>query len=471
MGEGDGVDDMDEKLISPTFTSSISPALSTSPGLWATVRHQASRQGRQLEVGNLATLGLGEAICRVATLVAFVHLARTLTPGGYGQVELTLAILLILTLVVDQGLGTFGTREVAREPRLARPYTRHIILLQLAAAVVVVGGTVLVCLVSQLDRTLKLLLIGYSVSLLGFPFHLQWLFQGLRQMRRVAAPQVLRWGLFTALVFVLVRQPNDILIIPFSEIVAVAAGAALFLLFLWKLKARRPGGRGQPSVARQLSVAGLMKESLPIGGSNLLWAMRMYLPTVLVGVMATQAVVGYFGTAHRVLMAFQTFVNVYFMNFLPLVADKMHRSPGQVVGLIRRSVILTGTVGLLAAIVVTVSSPFLVGLVFGEVYARSQSPVLLSIVVWVIPAFVLRHHARSILIAMGRQRVELTCSLAGLVGLISAGTALTARYGAAGTAWTMIGSEILAASLSWVAVKYYWSDRPRYPDETPGPLS
>ena len=450
-------------------------------GRWAAVRNVVSYQGRQLEVGNLATLGLGEVACRVATLVAFVHLARTLTPGGYGQIELSLAILMILTLVVDQGLGTFGTREVAREPRLAGSYTSRVILLQLAAAAFVLVGTVLVCSFAPLDRTLKILLIGYSASLLGFPFYLQWLFQGLRQMRRVALPQVLRWSLFTALVFVLVKEPNDILMIPLSEIIAVTAGAALFLFYLSRLGRQRSAAgsagilpaRGSQSsrlrptidiadsTSRQDACApskvSMMKESLPIGGSNLIWAMRMYLPTVLVGIMATQTTVGYFGTAHRVLMAFQTFVNVYFMNLLPLVTEKMHRSPGQVAELIRRSAILTATACLLMAAAITVSARSLIGLIFGEVYARSQSPVLLSVVIWVIPVFVLRNHARSVLIAMGRQRVEMICSLVGLIGLIGAGTVLTAFYGAAGTAWTMIGSEILATSLSWAAVKYHWN--------------
>ena len=434
-------------------TSPAIASVSAAPGIagrWAAVRDLVSHQGRQLEFGNLATLGIGEVACRVATLVAFVHLARTLTPVGYGQVELTLAILMILTLVVDQGLGTFGTREVARDPRMAGRYTSRIILLQLAVAFLVLGGTALVCLFSPLDRTLKLLLIGYGASLLAFPFHLQWLFQGLRQMRRVTLPQVVRWGLFMALVFVLVRQPKDILVIPLSEIIAVTVGAGMYVFYLSRLQRERAVGSGQ------LSTVSLVKESLPIGGSNLIWAMRMYLPTVLVGTLATQASVGYFGTAHRVLMAFQTFVNVYFVNLLPLVTEKMHRAPGQVGDLIRRSAILTGTACLLMALVVTTSARSVIGLIFGDVYARSQSPVLLSVVIWVIPIFVLRNHARSALIAMGRQRIEMICSLVGLVGLVSGGSLLTAFYGAAGAAWAMIGSEILATSLSWAAVKYHW---------------
>ncbi len=473
---------MSLKQTSPALASVAgTPAGTGIAGRWAAVRDLVSHQGRQLEFGNLATLGVGEVACRVATLVAFVHLARTLTPSGYGQIELTLAILMILTLVVDQGLGTFGTREVAREPGLAGPYTSRVICLQLGAAIIVFAGTILVYLFSPLDRTLRLLLIGYGASLLGFPFHLQWLFQGLRQMRRVALPQVLRWGLFTALVFVLVKQPSDILMIPLSEIIAVTVGAALYLFYLWRLHGQRSaaGSAGiLPAVGAQesclrctIDLAGgtsrqgtrapsntkLMKESLPIGGSNLIWAMRMYLPTVLVGTMAAQASVGYFGTAHRVLMAFQTFVNVYFVNLLPLVTEKMHRSPGHVGGLIRRSAILTGTACLLMALVVTASARSLIGLIFGEVYAASESPILLSVVIWVIPIFVLRNHARSALIAMGRQRIEMICSLVGLVGLVGAGTLATAFYGPRGTAWAMIGSEVLATSLSWAAVKYHWT--------------
>jgi len=422
---------------------------------WTAFRHQLIQQGRQLEVGNVATLGLGEMACRVATLVAFVHLARTLTPAGYGQIELTLAILMILTLVVDQGLGTFGTREVARNPGQARSWASRIIVLQLIAAGVVLIGTVLVCTFAPFDPTLKVLLVGYSASLLGFPFLLQWLFQGLRQMGKVALPQVVRWGLFTALVFVFVRDANDILVIPIFEIIAVSAGAALFLCYFSRWKRAHPAQSADASSSlpgRRL----LIKDSLPIGGSNLIWAMRMYLPTVLVGIFLAQTAVGFFGTAHRVLMAFQTLVNVYFLNFLPLLTEKMHHSPGQGGAILRRSSLLAGAACVIMALGVTAAAPSVIRLIFGEVYARSESPRLLSLVIWVIPIFVLRNHARSALLSIGRQRAEMTCALIGLTGLLAGGTLLTAFYGTTGAAWAMIGSELLATALSWAAVKHYW---------------
>jgi PST family polysaccharide transporter len=183
----------------------------------------------------------------------------------------------------------------------------------------------------------------------------------------------------------------------------------------------------------------------------------MYLPTVLVGILATEAAVGFYGTAHRVLMAVQTFVNVYFLNFLPLLTQKMHRSPEQVGEILRRSTVLAGAACLLMALVVTASARPVIGLIYGQVYAQSESPLLLSLLIWVIPIFVLRNHARSALIAMGRQRLEMTCSLLGLVALVGGGTYLTAFYGPIGAAWAMIGSELLATALSWGAVKYHWS--------------
>jgi len=478
---------MSVKQTSPAIAS-----LTTAPGIagrWAAVRHQISERSRELDIRNLATLGFGELACRVATLVAFVHLARTLTPAGYGLVELTLAVLMIVTLVVDQGLGTFGTREVARDSALAPGLTRRIILLQLTCAGVLLVATTLVSAFAAWSPTLKALFLGYALSLLAFPFQLQWLFQGLRQMSRAALPQVLRWVLFTALVFVLVRDGDDILMIPVSEIIAVTAGALLFLFYFsrsngpWErrhlactgaagiLPARDAGTNESANATSRQDACGpsagkmpalpevraLLKESLPIGGSNLIWATRLYLPTILLGILVTESAVGFFGTAHRVLMAVQTFVNVYFLNFLPLLTQKMHRSPEQVGEILRRSTILAGIACVLMAVVVTATARSVIGLIYGDVYAQSNSPLLLSLLIWVIPVFVLRNHARSALIAMGRQRLEMSCSLVGLIALVGGGSYLTMLYGATGAAWAMLGSEFLATALSWGAVKYHWS--------------
>jgi len=182
----------------------------------------------------------------------------------------------------------------------------------------------------------------------------------------------------------------------------------------------------------------------------------MYLPTVLVGILVTESAVGFFGTAHRVLMAVQTFVNVYFLNFLPLLTQTMHRSPDQVGQILRRSTILAGFACLMMALAVTAGGRAVIGLIYGNVYAQSSSPLLLSLLIWVIPIFVLRNHARSALIVIGRQKTELHCSLVGLVALVGGGIYLTILYGATGAAFAMIGSELLATALSWGAVKYHW---------------
>ena len=79
---------------------------------------------------NLAILATGEAISRAITLAAFVHLARVFEPAVYGLVELTLSVMMFLTLAVDQGLGTLGTRELARHPEKGESLVRRIMSAQ-----------------------------------------------------------------------------------------------------------------------------------------------------------------------------------------------------------------------------------------------------------------------------------------------------------------------------------------------------
>src|SRR6516225_7999510 len=65
---------------------------------------------------NLLFLMAGEFTAKLLTFATFSYLARTLGPRDYGFVEFTLALMVFFTLPVDLGLGSYGAREIARNP-------------------------------------------------------------------------------------------------------------------------------------------------------------------------------------------------------------------------------------------------------------------------------------------------------------------------------------------------------------------
>src|SRR4030095_12479977 len=70
---------------------------------------------------------------------------------------------------------------------------------------------------------LKRLLILYGLSLLGWPFLLQWFFQAYDRMHWVAIASMVRQGVFAVLVFLFCHHRTDVLWIGMAEFVSVVA--------------------------------------------------------------------------------------------------------------------------------------------------------------------------------------------------------------------------------------------------------
>ncbi len=389
-------------------------------------------------VRDLAVLATGEAVTRAATFIAFVHLARVLGPAEFGLVEVTLAVMMLLTRVAGLGLGEVGTREVARHPDTARGVVGRVVSAQLTVAVAVYG--LLAAVVLGLVRgPLSTLLLGYGVTLVGGPFLLLWVFQGRGEMSLVAVLQGLRWSTFATLALLLVRAPGQVARLPPAEILAVALTGTVALLFL-----RRCEGRLGVSFFRY--DRRLLREGAPIGASQVLWALRMYLPIVILGGLAGDVAVGLFGTAHRVFMVSQAILGVYLTSVFP----RLSRLSGKALSeFLERSVHVAVWPSLALAAVVTLAAPTIIDVVFGAQYAHQASPAVLAVLIWVLPLLACREQMRSALIAIGRQDDEALCSVLGLTVLLVLAVPLCRAQGAVGVARAMVISEMLAAVLVW----------------------
>src|SRR5208283_2522514 len=131
---------------------------------------------------NFLLLSAGEFTAKLLTFLSFTYLARTLGPVRYGTIEFTLAVMVFFSLPADLGLGSYGAREIARNPagasRLLREITGLRLLLSLGSMLVL---SVFILLVHK-SPELKVLLALYGLSVLGIPYLLQWFFQAHDQM-------------------------------------------------------------------------------------------------------------------------------------------------------------------------------------------------------------------------------------------------------------------------------------------------
>src|SRR5262249_2675580 len=134
------------------------------------------------------------------------------------------------------------------------------------------------------------LLILYGMSILAMPLLLTWVFQGHNQMATVAAANVIRQGIFAAVVFGFVRTTGAIWYVPAAEIAAVA-GAAGFCV--WQYRQRFVAS---VLPARRVS-RHIFREGGAIGLGQMFWAVRMYGGVIVLGQIASAEDVGLFAAA------------------------------------------------------------------------------------------------------------------------------------------------------------------------------
>lgn len=390
-------------------------------------------------VSNFLFLSGAEVFSKIVTFAAIAYLARVLGPAGFGSVEFAGSVLLCAGLIVDQGFGPYGAREIAREPGRTGNLVGEIILTRFILAILAYASVIAFALWLNRGDAMTQLLAIYGLSLLPMPLLLQWVFQGHSQMQVVGILQLIRQTIFASVVFAFTRTPADMWIVGGAEIAGVVGAAAFGV---WMYLRRFEISRVRFELTRRL-----FQEGVPIGLSQMFWMIRMFGATVIVGIIALPADVGFFGGAMRILIALHAFIWLYFFNLLPTLAQTWHNNDGSFAALIERSFTIVVWAGALGGIVWVLVAPLVMMTVYGEQFAPAGPMLQWLAVVAIVAA--LSGHYRFGLIAAGQQNWEtLAAALGALVAivLIPVGYALA---GGTGAAMGLVAAEIVVWVSAW----------------------
>src|ERR1041384_1219093 len=396
---------------------------------------------------NFLFLSGGEIAAKLLTFAGFSYLARTLGPVNYGVVEFTLAVMVFFTLPVDLGLSWYGTREIAHSPGAAGRLLHEITGLRLAVALCSIAALAIFLLFLQKGAEVKTLLALYGASLLGAPFMLHWFFQGHDQMHWVALASIVRQAVFAVPVFLVCRRGAPLAYIGIIECVSVAA-VGVFSAYVVRCRMGAAWPWPDIRIARLLPH---LKQASPIGFTELAWAFMWYFCTVLLGFTAADRTLGWFGAAHRVLMALHTFVMLYFLNLLPSISRCAGRPHQELLDLMERSVRFVAWAGLFAAGFLTAAAPEALGLVYGASFRPAAASFV--ILVWMLPIAVLSGHHRFILIAYKCQQRLLTCTIVSAGAAIALAFVLIPLFRGPGAAWTLVIANLINLVLVYFSVR------------------
>jgi O-antigen/teichoic acid export membrane protein len=396
-------------------------------------------------VRNFVLLAAGEFTSKLFGFVAFAYLARVLGPGEFGQLEFALAVIFFFTLLVDCGLGSYGARELAKDQSTVKRLTIHVVILRwilAAGAFILLAGCVALM---EKPWAVKQLLLLYGLTLFALPALLPFVFQGLDLMRQVAVASVMRWSLFAAGVLIFVRHPGATWIVPVVEGVAILCVVIYYFVVLPK-----PFASAEKRIDFRYAFS-MFRRAFPIGASELVWALKIYFATVLLGIFINGPEVGWFGAAHRLVVSLHAFVWLYFFNLFPSISRGSLGSFDALQRLMRGSLQITGWLGVfLAAIGTALAKPILT-LVYGAQYEPGVAAF--QVLIWLIPLALASGHFRYTLIAYDRQGLEFLSAACGGALNVILNLVLNATYGIIGAALSLVAAEGLILALSYLFVR------------------
>lgn len=418
----------------------------TSPPVASEPAAAAEPKWQLPPIRGLVTLLAGEGLSRVFSFLAIALLTRRLGPAGWAPVAVALTAVQFGALVVESGMRLYGAREVARDGAAAGRLLPPVLATQVVVAALIAALGVVAWWGELVDPDLGRLLPGYALSLLALPFFVPWVFQGHGEMQWVAVPQVVRFGAFLILSAAIVVAPERANLLPWIEVAAMGIGAAVAVVALRRYDAR---------VTFDLSRAfdrEVMREAIPIAGSQVLWVLRMYLPTLVLWKLAARESVAHFDVAHRVLMVIQALQSVYLANLLTPLSRAGKESRQRFFSLLLAATALAGVAAAAGAVVLAAIPGPILGLLNGAEFNNPEAAAALTILSLVIVVIVVRGHAHYALVAAGYQRRELACAFVSTTVLAGLLVWWVPSGGSGGAALAMLVAESVGLVITWAAL-------------------
>ncbi len=376
------------------------------------------------------------------SIILFIYLARVLLPEGLGYLSYAFTIVFFLSNIIDFGLSTYGSREIAKDTARASSYVSEIVSFRLIAASLLTVLLVVVTFLSRESRIMKIIMLESSFMLFTFALGTEWAFRGMEKMNMTfysfAATSVLQIGL----IYLFVKGPSDLLNVPLFYFVGTLPVAVVFLRRL-KFEVR-------------ITIEDLKRIFKYLSSSLVIWAISLFaqvynsLDVFMLGLFRTIGEVGYFTIARRVISS-GALLMIFMANaLLPHLSFTFTKDITQFRASLNKflkfAVILTVCV-LLPAIFL---SKELILAAFGRAYLSAAVPLSVMIIGLVLILFNLPYSTA--LIAVGLEKEVLKQVAASALLSIAANLVLIPRYGMIGASISFVMAEALA--LVWIVWVY-----------------
>ncbi|MDZ4764764.1 MAG: oligosaccharide flippase family protein [Chloroflexota bacterium] len=406
---------------------------------------RASHQGAPTLGRNTAILLVSNIGGAALSFVIAAVIGRALGERGLGVYAVAMAWVYPLSLVVEFGLGTLMTRDLAGQPERAHDYLIDVIRVRLLLGVptllVLIAAAPLLSsdseIVAGLHVSAPLVLI---VPLTGA---FTAVFRAQERMTPVAALNVGMLAAQAALTAVVLAAGAGVVVV----LIVNTATSAGQLVAAWGMY--RATSPPNPLTVSERGRS-LLRRAFPFALAALFAALQNRLSIIMLENLTTTAEVGLFAAAYRFTEAARMFPNAFFGAIFPTLTA-LAADPARMERTFRRALVGLTAFGIASGVGLTIFAPILLTLIYGDAFAAGASS--LALLSWALALSVLRG-LWTIRAYAHRRESRVNAVNALVIALqVALGLVLIPRFGVDGAALTHLIIEaaalMLFAGLGW----------------------
>jgi O-antigen/teichoic acid export membrane protein len=404
---------------------------------------------------NVVASSASKIIGTVLALVGIGLITRYLGKEGFGDYSTVLAFFAFFSAVADLGLYPISTREISRPGSDEKSILGNVFAMRLLVSLGIVLISPLMALFFPYSFSVK---VGISIAALSYFFASSYsvligLFQKRLVMDKVAIGELIGKIFQVAAIIIAVKFNLGFRFIIGSLFINMIVSFAVIYLWSRKYIVFKP-------LFNWPAWKDFLKESYPMGISAIVVFAYFKMDTILLSVMKTNADVGIYNAAYKVLESVIFFPAMFIGLVMPLMARYIfhERKKFEIIADKTFKVFLIFTVPLLIGL--SFLSQDVIRLIGGANF--SESVGVLKILAWAIAFVFFGNYFTNILIAGNIQRKLMVILFICAVFNILINLFLIPKYSFIGAAITSSATEFLVAALSGYLVYRELNYRPSF---------
>ena len=228
-------------------------------------------------------------------LISFPYVSRILGPDGTGKVDFATSLIAYFLMFAQLGIPTYGVRACAKvrdDKHLLTKTTHELLIINLVMSVISYAVLFLALTFVPRLREDRVLYILVSLTIIFNTIGMEWLYKALEQYTYITVRSILFKFVSLAAMFMLVREKDDYVIYGGITILASSASYLMNFLHARRYIDLRPmkGYDFRPH----------LKAVMVFFAMACATTVYTNLDKVMLGVMATNTDVGYYGAAARI---------------------------------------------------------------------------------------------------------------------------------------------------------------------------